>query len=104
MKRNQSTRLLALLLLIVILIPCLIPTALAEETEDYPALPDIFDQTIPTDEEEQSEAQLVSSEEDESLPAFTVAVISFVALGILLGAAFGFRYITTKKEFSKKKK
>ena len=105
MKVNRTAiRLFTLFILVALLIPVFTQATLAEEAYDDPSLPDVFDQTIPSEDEDESDLQLNPADETEELPAFTVAAISLAALGLLLGIGFALHHFTTKQNFSKKKK
>ena len=106
MKINQTTiRILSLLLLAALLIPLVTVVAFAEEAYDDPSLPDVFDKTIPKDEEDTSDdAQTNSIDETEPLPAFTVAVISLATIGLLLGVVCWIHHLSARKNAPKKKK
>ena len=103
MKIKQITiRILSLFILSALLIPFFAVAAFAEETYDDPSLPDVFDQTIPSNEESEDE-QPGDTAENEPLPAFTVAVISIAAIGLLVGFAYYVHHLSTRRSPKKKK-
>lgn len=98
MKSNQTAvKILSLLILLCLMIPMITVASASDEADA--SLPDVFDEVIDTSKDEITPEE----EEEEPLPAGTVAIISIAVIGLFLALIFWIRSLSAKKKYPKKK-